>query len=119
MLSFLLLPTLSPKRKEHVKESLVTSPSCFVTATHDLGSLYLSRERGGETKKNRREDGGVDEKLTISKTVKPGRLWFYGIMVDGCTMKSWLLLLAILSAISHPAGKDFLLIHIMILIACV
>lgn len=37
-------------------------------------------------KKNRRKDGGVDEKLTISKPVKPGRLRFYGIMVDGCTM---------------------------------
>jgi len=82
-------------------------------------AVYIYPGREEAKQKNRRKDGGVDEKLTISKTVKPGRLWFYGITVDGCTMKSWLLLLAILSAISHPAGKDFLLIHIMILIACV
>lgn len=44
-----LLPPSSPRIMEHGTEYLVTSPSCFVTTTHDLGSLYLSRERGGET----------------------------------------------------------------------
>lgn len=70
-------------------------------------AVYIYPGREEAKQKNRRKDGGVDEKRTIPKTVKPGRLWFYGIMVEGCTMKSWLLLIAILSAISHPAGKGF------------
>lgn len=107
-LCYPLAPSHLIPKNNGTRDRVIWSPlHRALSALPMILAVYIYPGREEAKQKNQRKDGGVDEKLTISQTVKPGGLWFYGIMVDGCTMKSWLLWIATLSAISHPAGKGF------------